>query len=94
MYVSVEECPTCLVEPLLFVRNVRRGGHLHPDHVDGKIGYCDDCGGVYTAPDGWGFLYGDVPVDMSKFRPATLAEIEEAGYGKWARAAQGPMPFP
>ena len=84
MYIS-RECPTCVVPPLLFVRNV----------ADGKIAlYCDDCGGVYRAPDGLDFAYGDTPIDISKFRPATLTEIEEAGFERSARAAQGPVKFP
>ncbi len=84
MYVSIE-CPTCVVPPLLFVRNV----------VDGKIAlYCNDCGAVYRLPDGLDFAYGGSPDDMSKFRSATLAEIEEVGFRQWARAAQGPVRFP
>lgn len=84
MYTS-RACPTCVVPQLLFVTNV----------VDGKIAlYCSDCGAVYRAPDGLDFAYGDSPDDMSKFRPATLDEIEEAGLRQSAHPAQEPVRFP
>ena len=78
------DCPTCVVEPLLFVRNT----------ADGKIAlYCDDCGGVYTTPDAVDFMYGDRPINMSTFRPATLAEIKRAGLQELARPVPGPVKF-
>jgi len=79
------DCPTCVVEPLLFVRNT----------IDGKIAlYCNDCGGVYTTPDAVDFAYGDRSIDLSTFRPATLAEIKQADLEKLARPVRGPVKFP
>lgn len=78
------DCSTCLVDPLLFARNA----------VDGRLAlYCYSCGGLYRTPDGLAFAYGDVPVDKSKLRAATLAEITAAGYGPSARVVQGPVYF-
>ena len=64
------ECPTCVVEPLLFIRGT----------VDGVLSlYCHSCGGVYTTPDAWDFTYGDVPLDLSEFRVAAWEHIRDSG---------------
>lgn len=82
---SPGECWVCGLAPILFVTSSWDGA---------VVLYCPDCGGVYLAPDQRDFAYGDRKTDVTVLAPATLGEIESAGFPAIARQVASPTRFP